>query len=64
MKVADDDSAEPFEVTKPYVQKIFDQTSSPRMESILKAWEKDSWDSPQQRQKLAYNILTECLAYQ
>ncbi|WVQ99903.1 hypothetical protein IAU59_007046 [Kwoniella sp. CBS 9459] len=56
--------AEPFEVTKSYVQKIFDQTASPRMESVLKAWEKEAWDSAGQRQRLAYNILTECLAYQ
>ncbi|WRT68297.1 uncharacterized protein IL334_005273 [Kwoniella shivajii] len=56
--------AETFEVTKSYVQKIFDQTASPRMEAILKNWEKESWDSAAQRQKLAYNILTECLAYQ
>ncbi|TXT15634.1 hypothetical protein VHUM_00137 [Vanrija humicola] len=56
--------AEPFEVTKAYVQKIYDETNSPRMELVLKAWEKDAWASPAQRQELAYNILTECLAYQ
>ncbi|OCF76033.1 fatty acid synthase subunit beta [Kwoniella mangroviensis CBS 8886] len=56
--------AETFEVSKAYVQKIFDQTASPRMEAVLKNWEKDAWDSAAQRQKLAYNILTECLAYQ
>lgn len=56
--------AESFEVTKSYVQKIFDQTASPRMEAVLKNWEKESWDSPSMRQRLAYNILTECLAYQ
>lgn len=56
--------AEPFEVSRSYVQKIFDETSSPRMEAILKAWEKDGWESAEKRQRLAYNILTECLAYQ
>ncbi|ODO06611.1 hypothetical protein I350_03968 [Cryptococcus amylolentus CBS 6273] len=56
--------AEPFEVTKAYVQKIFDETASPRMSSVIENWEKDAWDSAAQRQKLAYNILTECLAYQ
>lgn len=56
--------AEPFEVSKSYVQKIFDQTASPRMEAVLKAWEQDGWDSAGKRQRLAYNILTECLAYQ
>lgn len=59
-----DSSAEPFQVTKDYVQKIFDETASPRMDSILKNWEKESWDSAGQRQQLAYNLLTECLAYQ
>lgn len=61
---ATDPSAEPFEVSKRYVQKIFDQTASPKMDSVLKGWEKDNWESPSQRQRLAYNILTECLAYQ
>jgi fatty acid synthase subunit beta len=56
--------AEPFEVTKEYVQKIYDETNSPRMDQVLKGWEKDSWDSAANRQRLAYNILTECLAYQ
>ncbi|KIR78245.1 fatty acid synthase subunit beta, fungi type [Cryptococcus gattii EJB2] len=56
--------AEPFEVSKAYVQKIFDQTASPRMEAVLGNWEKEAWESPSQRQRLAYNILTECLAYQ
>ena len=56
--------AESFEVTKAYVQKIFDQTASPRMEAVLKNWEKENWESPAMRQRLAYNILTECLAYQ
>jgi fatty acid synthase subunit beta len=61
---ADWNSAEPFEVSKRYVQKIFEETSSPRMEEILKGWEKDNWDSAGKRQRLAYNLLTECLAYQ
>ncbi|KAL7423454.1 hypothetical protein Q5752_001034 [Cryptotrichosporon argae] len=56
--------AVPFEVTKPYVQRIFDETASPRMEAILKAWDAENWDAASQRQRLAYNILTECLAYQ
>lgn len=59
-----DDSAEPFEVSKRYVQKIFDETASPRMDSILKNWEKENWATAAQRQRLAYNLLTECLAYQ
>ena len=56
--------AEPFAVTKGFVQKIFDETASPRMEEILKNWESAGWSSPEKRQRLAYNLLTECLAYQ
>nr|ODN98836.1 hypothetical protein L204_02800 [Cryptococcus depauperatus CBS 7855] len=56
--------AEPFEVSKAYVQKIFDQTASPRLETVLANWEREAWESPTNRQQLAYNILTECLAYQ
>ena len=57
-------SAEPFELSKRYVQTIYEQTNSPRMEAISKGWEKDNWDSADRRQRLAYAILTECLAYQ
>ncbi|WVQ81978.1 hypothetical protein IAT38_004105 [Cryptococcus sp. DSM 104549] len=56
--------AEPFEASKSYVQKIFDQTASPRLETVLQNWEKEGWETAAQRQRLAYNILTECLAYQ
>lgn len=34
------------------------------MDSILKSWDAESWGSADKRQRLAYNILTECLAYQ
>lgn len=56
--------AEPFEVSREYAQKIFDQTQSPRLEKIFKAWEQDDWDSTENRQRLAYNLLVELLAYQ
>jgi fatty acid synthase subunit beta len=46
------------------VEKIFVETNSPRMDEILKGWEKDGWESAEKRQRLAYNLLTECLAYQ
>ena len=42
----------------------YGQTLSPRLEKILKNWERDNWTSPEQRQKLAYSILVELLAYQ
>ncbi|KAG9047855.1 3-oxoacyl-[acyl-carrier-protein] synthase [Tulasnella sp. UAMH 9824] len=56
--------AEPFQVSREYAQRIYDQTSSPRLDKVLKAWEEEAWDSPAQRQQLTYIILVELLAYQ
>ena len=56
--------AKPFQVTKEYTQLIYDQTSSPRLSKVLKAWDAESWGASEQRQKLAYTILVELLAYQ
>ncbi|KAJ6624064.1 fatty acid synthase [Mycena sp. CBHHK59/15] len=54
----------PFAVTKEYAQIIYDQTSSPRLDKVLKRWDQERWASNEQRQKLAYIILVELLAYQ
>jgi fatty acid synthase subunit alpha len=56
--------AEPFQVSRAYAQRIYDQTSSPRLDKVLRHWERDQWDSYSQRQNLAYIILVELLAYQ
>ncbi|THV07258.1 fatty acid synthase [Dendrothele bispora CBS 962.96] len=56
--------AKPFEVTLDYAQIIYDQTSSPSLDKVLKKWDQEKWGSPEQRQKLAYIILVELLAYQ
>ena len=60
--------ARPFEVSRAYAQQIYDQTSSPRLDKVLKRWDEDGWakadTDPIQRQKLAYVILVELLAYQ
>ncbi|GLB40343.1 putative protein with domain of unknown function (DUF1729) [Lyophyllum shimeji] len=56
--------ARPFEVSKEYAQIIYDQTSSPRLDKVLKKWDQDNWGGAEQRQKLAYIILVELLAYQ
>ena len=56
--------AKPFEVSREYAQIIYDQTSSPRLDKVLRKWEQDNWASPDNRQKLAYIILVELLAYQ
>jgi fatty acid synthase subunit alpha len=56
--------ARPFEVTKEYAQIIYDQTSSPRLDKVLRKWDEEDWGSTEQRQQLAYVILVELLAYQ
>lgn len=56
--------AKTFEVSQEYAQLIYDQTSSPRLDKVLKKWDQDNWAAPAQRQKLAYIILVELLSYQ
>jgi fatty acid synthase subunit alpha, fungi type len=56
--------AKPFEVTREYAQIIYDQTSSPRLDKVLRNWDEEEWGSAEQRQQLAYVILVELLAYQ
>jgi fatty acid synthase subunit alpha len=56
--------AKPFDVSREYAQIIYDQTSSPKLDKVLKKWEQEKWGSAENRQKLAYIILVELLAYQ
>ncbi|KAL5526485.1 FAS2 [Sanghuangporus sanghuang] len=56
--------AKPFEVSHAYTQMIYDQTSSPRLDRVLKSWDTESWGDGEHRQRLAYIILVELLAYQ
>lgn len=56
--------AKPFDVSREYAQLIYDQTTSPRLDKILKNWERDNWADDEHRQRLAYTILVELLAYQ
>ena len=56
--------AQPFEVSKDYVQLVYDRTLSARLDKVLRKWDSEDWDSAAQRQKLAYIILVELLAYQ
>jgi fatty acid synthase subunit alpha, fungi type/fatty acid synthase subunit beta, fungi type len=56
--------AKPFDVSRDYAQIIYDQTSSPKLDKVLKKWEQERWASAENRQKLAYIILVELLAYQ
>ena len=56
--------AQPFEVSKDYVQLVYDRTLSARLDKVLRKWDSEEWGSAAQRQKLAYIILVELLAYQ
>jgi fatty acid synthase subunit alpha, fungi type len=57
-------TAKPFEVSCRNMQLIYDQTSSPRLDKILRKWDQEHWAAPAQHQKLAWTILIELLAYQ
>ncbi|KAK4702957.1 hypothetical protein P7C70_g3267, partial [Phenoliferia sp. Uapishka_3] len=57
-------TAEPYEVSKSYAEKIYNQTMSPRLSKILKNWDEEKWGEPESRQKLGYAIMIELLAYQ
>ncbi|THH15787.1 hypothetical protein EW146_g4747 [Bondarzewia mesenterica] len=56
--------AKPFSASKEYAQLIYDQTSSPRLNKVLNKWDEENWGGVEHRQKLAYTILVELLAYQ
>ncbi|KAK0450204.1 fatty acid synthase [Armillaria borealis] len=56
--------AKPFEVTKDYAQIIYDQTTSPVLDKVLKNWDQENWGGVEQRSKLAYVLMVELLAYQ
>ncbi|PWN49501.1 hypothetical protein IE53DRAFT_363101 [Violaceomyces palustris] len=56
--------AVPFELTKSYAEIIYNQTESPRLEKVLKNWEKDGWESPEKVQRLTATLVVELLAYQ
>jgi fatty acid synthase subunit alpha, fungi type len=56
--------AKPFDVFHEYAQRMYNQTSSPRLDKVLRKWEEDRWADAAQRQKLACIILVELMAYQ
>ena len=56
--------AKPFDISRGYVQIICDQTSSPKLDKVLQKWDEEGWGDFENRQKLAYIILVELLAYQ
>ncbi|KAG0147001.1 hypothetical protein CROQUDRAFT_91978 [Cronartium quercuum f. sp. fusiforme G11] len=57
-------TAEPFEISKSYAERIYDQTNSPRLEKVLQKWVEDGWAEAQNRRMLGYVIIVELLAYQ
>ncbi len=56
--------AKPFDISRDYAQIIYDQTSSPKLDRVLRNWDEENWDSSDKRQQLAYIILVELLAFQ
>ena len=56
--------ASPFTVNKEYAELIYHRTSSPRLSKVLRKWDEERWDAPEQRQKLAWVLLVELLSYQ
>jgi len=56
--------ASPFAVNKAYAELIYNRTSSPRLSKVLRKWNEERWDAPEQRQKLAWVLLVELLSYQ
>ena len=56
--------ASPFTVNKAYAELIYNRTSSPRLSKVLRKWDEEHWDAPEQRQKLAWVLLVELLSYQ
>jgi fatty acid synthase subunit alpha, fungi type len=56
--------ASPFAVNKAYAELIYDRTSSPWLSKILRKWNEERWDAPEQWQKLAWVLLVEFLSYQ
>jgi fatty acid synthase subunit beta len=56
--------AKSFNISREYAQLIYDQTSSPRINKVLRQCNEENWARAAHRQKLAYIILVELLAYQ
>ena len=53
---------QPFDISREYINIIYDQTQSPCLEKILKKWDEDDWENSRNCQKLVYIILTQLLA--
>ena len=56
--------AKPFDISYKYAQIIYNQTSLPKLDKVLKRWEQEKWANAETHQKLTYIILVKLLAYQ
>lgn len=58
-------TAMPYALTKEYIEEVYDLTSSPRLDRVLKTWSDEKYARPSQaQQRLGYTLLVELLAYQ
>ncbi|KAF7293458.1 Fatty acid synthase [Mycena indigotica] len=58
------DAGHRIKLARECAQIIYDQTSSPRLDKVLKKWGQENWASAEKHQKLACIILFELFAYQ
>ena len=55
--------AKPFGISREYAQIIYDQTSSPKLDKVLKKWEQEKWASAETAKAcLYYPRRTPCLS--
>jgi len=47
--------AQPFDISHEYIEIIYGQTQSPRLEKVLKKWNEDDWGNSRNRQKSSLN---------
>lgn len=56
--------AQPFRTDKDWVELVYNSSNSVRLARVLRDWEKDGWDQPENAQKLTTTLVIELLAYQ
>ncbi|KAI8987783.1 fatty acid synthase [Mycotypha africana] len=56
--------AQPFDISKEYIENVYRLTSSSRLGDILNNWSEEKYATPVQQQQLGYILLIELLAYQ
>ncbi|KAI9604272.1 hypothetical protein H4Q26_003886 [Puccinia striiformis f. sp. tritici PST-130] len=57
-------TAQPFQISKAYTERIYQQANSPRLEKNFKKLGRRRMDLPESRSKLGYVIIVDLLAYQ